>query len=59
MAFPLVAMSKDCSLFAVHRLLLVVAALVLEHRLQGVRASAVVYIGLVAPQHVESSQTKG
>ena len=34
------------------------AALVAEHRLQGVRAQYLCRTGLVAPQHVEYSQTR-
>ena len=37
--FSLVAASRGSSLVAVHGLLLAVASLVVEHRLQGVRAS--------------------
>ena len=39
MGFSLVAVSGDCSLLIVHRLLTVVASLAGEHRLQGMWAS--------------------
>ena len=42
-----------------HRLLIAVDSSVVEHRLQGVQASAVVALGLSAPRHVGSSRTRG
>ncbi|CAN0509821.1 unnamed protein product [Rangifer tarandus platyrhynchus] len=41
-----------------HRLLTVVAFLVVEHRLQGAQAQQLWYTGLAARQHVESSQIR-
>ena len=43
---------------AVRRLLIIVASLVAEHSLQGVRHQQLWQMGLVAPQHVESSPTR-
>ena len=40
MSFSLVAASRGCALVVVHRLLIVVASLVVEHGLQNVQASA-------------------
>ena len=45
----LVVASGDYSLVAVRRLLIAVAYLVAEHRLQGVQASVVVVHGLACP----------
>ena len=42
----LVVASRGCSLVVVHGLHIVVASLVVEHRLQGVRASVVAALGL-------------
>ena len=68
--FPLVAASGGHSLVALCRLLLAVASFVAEHRLQGVQTSIMWLLGsrarteqlqctgLVAPQHVGSSQIR-
>ena len=53
---PLVEESTGCSLVAVSRLLIVVASLGEEHRLQSLQAA--VYMGLVAHSNMESSQTR-
>ena len=62
----LVAGSEGYSLVTVPGILIAAASLVAEHKLQGTQASAVVAhglhqlwcVGLVAPRHMESSQTK-
>ena len=43
---------------AVHGLLITAHFLVVEHKLWGTWASVVVALGLVVPQHVESSRTR-
>ena len=48
----LVAVSRGYSLVKVHRLLIVVASLVAEHRLLGVRASELLHTFFVAHWHV-------
>ena len=54
----LVAANRGYSLVAVHELLIVVASLAVEHRLQGAWAQQLRLVELVAPQHVESSQSR-
>ena len=54
----LVAVSRGYTLVAVHRLLIVGASLVAEHRLWGAWASVAAPVGSVAPRFVESSWTR-
>ena len=53
-----VAASGGYSLVGMHPLLIVVASLVAEHRLLGVRAQSLGHTGLVVPGPVESSWTR-
>ena len=53
-----VAVSRGYSLVKVHRLLIVVASLVAEHRLLGMRALELLHTFFVAHWHVESSHIK-
>ena len=54
----LLVASGSYSLVAVHRLLNVVASPVAEHGLQGAGAQLLWHMGLRAPWHVQSSQTR-
>ena len=54
----LVAMSRGCSPGVLPGLLIAVASLVAEHRLQGTSLQQSRYTGLVAPLHAEASQTR-
>ena len=54
----LVIVSRGCSLAAVRGLLIVVASLVAEHRLEVHGLQCLGRMGLVAPWHVGSSQTR-
>ena len=52
------SLAGGSSLVVAGGLLFAVAPLVAEHRLWGTWASVVVALGLVVPQHVESSRTR-
>ena len=54
----LVAASQGYSLGVVHGLLIVVASLVVEHRLQAHRLQQLWHVNLVVRRHVESSRTR-
>ena len=56
--FPLVAVSRAYSLAVVLRLLIVVASVVTEHRLQVLGLQWLRCTDIVAPKHVESSWTR-